>query len=72
MNQNTQSTTVRTFSGKQLAELKKLFTNHEITHLGIIDEDGCVLVEYQEIAWKGRFNGDEVPVITLKTMAINR
>jgi hypothetical protein len=68
---STETTTVRTFSAKQLAELKKLFANHEITHLGIIDKDGCVIVEYEEVNWMTRFNGD-VPVITLKTMVINR
>jgi hypothetical protein len=64
-------TIIRTFSGNQLVELKKLFANHEINHLGIVDGDGRIIVEYQEVAWRTAFKGD-LPVITLKTVTIPR
>ena len=64
---------VRTLSGKQLVELKKLFANHEITHLGIVD-DGRIIVEYEEIKWMtdDAERWHSPPIRTFKTMAINR
>jgi len=66
--------TIRTFSGKQLLELKKLFADHQILHLGIIDEDGSVIVEYEEITWltDDAEQWHNPPLFTTKTLIINR